>query len=390
MAVIIVGGGMVGCSLALALSHMTQGQLPIYLVESSRPEQGQHAGFDARTIALSAGSVQYLAELAIWPHLAANAEPILQIEVTDQGRFGYHQIMAQRYGLTALGYVIELQTVGQQLFALLAQQANIQFYAPANVVAIERETEQITAVLDNQQRLTGNLLIMANGSQPALAKQCGFSWQQQDYQQTAVIANVRTRLAHQGRAFEHFTPQGPLALLPMTADRSALVWCQQRLDEQQLTDDQQFLTRLQQQFGWRLGEFCQVGQRHYYPLVLSQAESVIHHRMVLVGNAAQTLHPIAGQGFNLGLRDVMTLANCLRDGYQQQQDLGQYALLANYQRRRRADKINTIRLTDGLIHLFANDYWPLTFARNLGLAGCQYSDFASDSLVRRTLGWVAR
>ena len=211
------------------------------------------------------------------------------------------------------------------------------------------------------------------------------------YQQLAVIANVTTAQPHNNRAFERFTEHGPLAVLPMTQGRCSLVWCHP-IENQQVLDwsDAQFCDELQRAFGWRLGRITHAGARNAYPLVLSRAESSVSHRVALVGNASQTLHPIAGQGFNLGMRDVITLAENVAQAWQAGQDVGAFAVLNAWQRQREPDREATVGVTDGLVHLFANHWSPLIVGRNLGLMGVEIFTPARDALARRTLGWVAR
>jgi len=392
MSIIIVGGGMAGATLALAISSLTQGKVAIDLVEATRPDDSAHPGFDARAIALAQGTCQQLARIGIWPTLRSCATAITHVHVSDRGHAGFVNLHAQDYQVDALGQVIELHDAGQRLFALLAKAPGITLHCPAKVVDVLRTVTHAEVKLDNGQRLSGQLLVAADGSRSALAQACNVQWQQRDYPQFATIANVTTAEAPQGRAFERFTRFGPLALLPMSQGRSSLVWCHARADRAQVDswDDERFLSELQKAFGWRLGKILQVGQRHSYPLSLLMANQHVSHRLALVGNAAQTLHPIAGQGFNLGLRDVMSLAETLAEAAQAGEDLGAYALLSRYQQRRQQDQQATIGVTDGLIRLFANDYAPLVAGRNLGLMAMEQLPAVRDAFAKRTLGWVER
>ena len=240
--------------------------------------------------------------------------------------------------------------------------------------------------------LEGQLLVAADGSRSSLGALCGVEWRQQPYGQVAVIANVSTAAEHHGRAFERFTQHGPLAMLPMSDGRCSLVWChpQDKAEEVKAWSDERFCSELQKAFGWRLGRITHAGKRAVYPLSLTTASQSVSHRVALVGNAAQTLHPIAGQGFNLGLRDGMSLAETLAQAWGEQKDCGAYPVLSHYQKRRQADKEATIGVTDGLVHLFANRWAPLVAGRNLGLMAMELFIPARDVLAQRTLGWVAR
>ncbi|MFJ3459009.1 2-octaprenyl-6-methoxyphenyl hydroxylase [Scandinavium goeteborgense] len=388
MSVIIVGGGMTGATLALAISHLSAGKLPVHLVEAVAPESQAHPGFDARAIALAAGTCQQLARVGIWQALRECATAIRTVHVSDRGHAGFVTLDADDYSLPALGQVVELHDVGQRLFALLRKAPGVTLHCPARVDSFTRSQDSVDVVLDNGVTLTGKLLVAADGSRSALGEQCGIAWQQQPYEQLAVIANVTTAVPHDGRAFERFTEHGPLAMLPMSDGRCSLVWCHplENRDEVLSWSDARFCQELQQAFGWRLGRITHSGSRNAYPLSLTTASRAISHRMALVGNAAQTLHPIAGQGFNLGLRDVISLAEMLA----QANDPGDYALLSHYQQRRADDKSATVGVTDGLVHLFANRWAPLVAGRNVGLMAMELFTPARDALAQRTLGQVAR
>ena len=392
MSVIIVGGGMTGATLALAISRLTQGQLPVHLIEAVAPQRNDHPGFDARAIAIAQGTCQHLARIGIWQAIADCATAIRTVHVSDRGHAGFVTLEAQDYRIDALGQVVELHDVGLRLFRLLKEAPGVTLHCPARVTHFTRSEDQVSVTLDDGSSLTGELLVAADGSRSALGQQCGIQWQQQPYHQLAVIANVATAMAHQGRAFERFTEYGPLAMLPMSEGRSSLVWSHplEKADEIKGWSDERFRNELQQAFGWRLGRITHVGQRAHYPLALTTASQAISHRVALVGNAAQTLHPIAGQGFNLGLRDVMTLAETLAQAFFGQEDCGAYPLLCQYQHRRQRDKEATIGVTDGLVHLFANRWAPLVAGRNLGLMAMELFIPARDVLAQRTLGWVAR
>lgn len=389
MSVIIVGGGMTGATLALAISQMTGGKLPVHLVEATAPDSALHPGFDARAIALAQGTCQQLTTIGVWPAISSCATAITSVHVSDRGHAGFVTLKAEDYQINALGQVVELHDVGQRLFALLRKAPGVTLHCPKRVASFTREENRVSVTLDNGAMLEGKLLVAADGSRSGLAAQCGITWQQENYQQIAAIANVTTALPHNGRAFERFTQHGPLAMLPMSEGRCSLVWChpQDALEEVKSWSDERFCNELQHAFGWRLGRITHAGARNVYPLALTTASQSIAHRVALVGNAAQTLHPIAGQGFNLGLRDVMSLAESVSAA---QQDPGSYTVLAEYQQRRAADKTATIGVTDGLVQLFANRWAPLVVGRNLGLMAMEHFTPARDVLAQRTLGWVAR
>lgn len=389
---IIAGGGMVGATLALAVSALSAGRIHVDIVEAVSPQGQLHPGFDARAIALAYGTCQQLARIGIWQALAAHATAIQHVQVSDRGHFGLVHLDARDYAIPWLGQVVELYQVGRSLFTLLQQAPGVTLHCPARIDEVVRHADSATVRLDKGGELQAQLLVAADGTHSALAQQCQIVWQKEDYRQMATVANVVTSLAHDGHAFERFTASGPLALLPMRERRSSLVWCQTP-EEQRITaqlSEQDFLSALQQAFGWRLGKMEKVGARHSYPLHLSVAQQHISHRLALVGNAAQTLHPIAGQGFNLGLRDVIALAECVTHAAQQGEDIGRYSVLAHYQQRREADQQKTVSLTDGLVHLFANRLVPLVAGRNMGLMAMELIPALRTRFAQHTLGRVVR
>lgn len=392
MGVIIVGGGMAGTTLALAISVLTQDSMAVDLVEANHPDDRSHPGFDARAIALAQGTCQQLMRIGVWSALSDCATAITQVHVSDRGHASFVNLHAQDFQVAALGQVIELHDAGKRLFALLAKVPGVTLHCPARVVNVVRSTEQVEVLLDSGQRISGQLMVAADGSHSALAQACNIQWQQSDYPQFATIANVTTAEDPLGRAFERFTRYGPLAMLPMSQGRSSLVWCHAREQHERVDawDDKHFINALQQAFGWRLGRILKAGKRHSYPLSLLIANRHISHRLALVGNAAQTLHPIAGQGFNLGLRDVMSLAETLAEAANNDEDPGSYAWLNRYQQRRQQDQQATIAVTDGLIRLFANCYGSLVVGRNLGLLAMARLPVMRNAFAKRALGWVKR
>ncbi|OAT45605.1 2-octaprenyl-6-methoxyphenol hydroxylase [Proteus hauseri ATCC 700826] len=389
MNVIIVGGGMAGATLALALSALNKDKISISLIETSEPDKG-HPGFDARAIALAHGTAKRLDQIGIWSTLKSFVTPINHVHVSDKGHCGFVNISAQDYAISALGYVIELHDAGRQLFAQLKKQPNIQLYCPAKVEYVHRDIDSVEVTLNDGTRLKGDLLVAADGTYSAIAHQCHIQRQREPYEQVAVIANVKTEIDPQGKAFERFTEFGPLAMLPMSEGRSSLVWCHPMEKQAEIAkwDDKTIITRLQRDFGWRLGRIEHIGKRNSYPLALQKANQIISHRLALVGNASQTLHPIAGQGFNLGLRDVMTLANTLTKAINSGADIGSYQVLSQYQQLRQNDREETIGITDGLVKVFANRCMPLIISRNLGLMAMELVPALRNRLAHQTLGWT--
>ncbi|HAS64424.1 MAG TPA: 2-octaprenyl-6-methoxyphenyl hydroxylase [Vibrio sp.] len=387
--VVIAGGAMAGMTLALALDSLSKGKVSIAIVEPFQVDHQSHPGFDSRSIALSYGTVQILNKLNLWHDIAPIATAIKHIHVSDRSHAGMTDIDHHDLAIDALGYVVELADVGRVYHQKIEQREHISLLCPDSVSQIERTQTHNVITLKSGLQLQGKLLVAADGAVSSCCDLLGVELKQHDFEQVAVIANICTQQPHQGRAFERFTEQGPVALLPMSDDRMSLVWCLRPEIAQQVLelDDQAFLSQLQDVFGWRLGQFTQVGSRANYPLLLRYREQNISHRFAIVGNAAQTLHPIAGQGFNLGIRDVVSLAEEVADSLE---DVGAYSVMSAFKQRRQDDRINTIAMTSSLVHLFSNDYLSMCIGRNLALAMMDNVTALKTPLLQRTLGLVAR
>ncbi|ELB2167513.1 2-octaprenyl-6-methoxyphenyl hydroxylase [Vibrio parahaemolyticus] len=387
--VVIAGGAMAGATLALAIEHLSQGALRVAVVEPFKAQSDQHPGFDSRSIALSYGTVNLLRHLELWSAIEPFSTPIEHIHVSDRSHAGMTDITKHDVGVEALGYVVELADVGRVYQELLTHSTAIDLYCPDSAKHITRTQENVTLELASGELLNAKLLVAADGAVSQCCQQIGLELSEHDFDQVAVIANIVTQEPHQGRAFERFTENGPVALLPMSDNRMSLVWCLRPDDAQIVMElsESEFLERLQQDFGWRLGAMQKVGLRASYPLLLRHRKQNISHRFAIVGNAAQTLHPIAGQGFNLGIRDVVTLAEEL---VKQGEDVGRYQGLIRFSRRREADRNETIWLTSSLVHVFSNDLLAMRIGRNTALAAMDNLSFFKQPLLRHTLGLVKR
>jgi 2-octaprenyl-6-methoxyphenol hydroxylase len=365
--VAIVGGGMVGASLAAALTPLG---VRVALVESVPLQSESQPSFDERTTALSNGSRRILTSMGVWDAVAPEAAPIRRIHVSDQGHFGFARIDAAEEGVAALGYVLANRVLGAALWERLARDSAITIFCPARVNDITTGAEtvglQVEAGEGPPRALHARLLVAADGANSGIRKALGIEATRWDYDQTAIISNVATRKFHDHVAYERFTDTGPLAVLPLADGRCTVVWtlAPELAQATMELDDATFLARLQERFGFRLGRFTRVGRRHAYPLALTRAEERVGQRVVIIGNAAQGLHPIAGQGFNLGLRDVATLADVIADS---PATLGDDAMLGRYDEWRRTDRRGVIAFTDGLVRLFGNPLGSVKVARDLGL-----------------------
>lgn len=389
---IIVGGGMVGASLAIALSG--QG-LKLALVEAAAPAVDTVPNYDDRAIALAWGSSRIFSGLGVWQDVSSRAEPIREIHVSEQGGFGFTRLHHAREGVGALGFVVTARELGTVLLESLANCEDVELIAPARVTSVQTFGQQASLgiVRDGDLfNLNASLLVAADGGHSFIREQLHIPTRRWDYAQHAVIANISPSKPHLGVAYERFTESGPIALLPMGEQRCALVYTveEQELAAVQALDEQQFLALVQQRFGWRLGRFKQVGKRTAYPLSHIRALESVHQRAAILGNAAHTLHPIAGQGFNLGIRDVAALAEVVLDAHGNGLDIGSDRVLQTYERWRSKDQQAVALATDSLVRLFTNPLKPVKLARNLGMLALDALPPARHRLARAAMGIQGR
>jgi len=389
--VIIAGGGLSGALMALSLADLRRptGQpLAIAMVENNPLTADISASYDARVLALAHGSGQYLQRLGVWQAIKPDVTAINDIHISDRGHFGKVRLRASDYRVSALGYVVEMSALGAKLLGQLATKSNVNWYCPNQISQIQWQSAQVQVSLADQQLLHAPLLIACDGAQSQCRQLAGIEITEYDYQQVAVIANVSTERAHQGQAFERFTEFGPIAMLPLSHERCSLVWTMTPNQAEQVMHftEQAFQAELQKAFGGWLGAITKVGKRACFPLNLVQAKHNHFHRMALIGNASHTIHPIAGQGFNLGLRDVKQLAEQISAALLHEQDLGSLALLTDFTEHRRADQQQVIGLTDSLVRLFSNQLPPLVVGRNMALKWLNYITPLKTALAEKTMG----
>jgi len=367
--IVIIGGGLVGASFASALRATP---LRIAIIEAA-PWFTERCppSYDDRVLVLSYSSQRIFTGMGIWDQIAPAATPIQQIHVSDQGHFGFTRLKNQDLGTAALGHVVTARHLGQVLQTTL-NASPIEIWAPAQVIKIQYDNQLITAQIkkdEQTQTLSTRLLVVADGGRSPVRQQLGITSHEFDYQQTAIIANVTPSSPHQQIAYERFTVSGPLALLPLPDNHCSLVWTRTPTQAKTIMawNDSAFLSALQQEFGWRLGQFRHVGQRHAYPLRLVRAQPLTRSRAVVIGNAAHTLHPVAGQGLNLGLRDVASLVETVVNSWRNGEDIGSATTLQRYVAWQQPDHQRIIDLTDQFINVFANALPPLVMLRNFGL-----------------------
>ncbi|WP_440053863.1 2-octaprenyl-6-methoxyphenyl hydroxylase [Pseudoalteromonas sp. T1lg65] len=383
--VVVVGGGMAGASAAIAIKKANP-TCTVAVVEAFQPKSDHHPSFDDRSIALAQQSVQYLNQQGLfnvdWPF----AEAIKQVNVSDRGHFGKAWIKPEDYQVDALGYVVEVNPYGAFLHQQLAAQA-ISLFCPAKVAELKQFQTHIELRFDDGNSICANLLVVADGAQSPTRKKLNLGFESIAYEQGALIANVEIEQPHQGHAFERFTQTGPMALLPMSGNRYSLVWCMpnHKLPDYEQLEEAAFLQALQSEFGYRAGRFVQVGKRSSYPLLLGRCEQLVHHRAVVIGNAAHAIHPIAGQGFNLGLRDIQCLAQLCQQ--QPATQWGDFQFTRAYQLARAQDINTVMTLTDALVRLFSNASRTLALGRSLGLLTMALSKRAKAPLARQLMGF---
>jgi 2-octaprenyl-6-methoxyphenol hydroxylase len=400
---LIIGGGMVGASLACALRNLP---LRIGLVEASAPG-AVHPSFDARAIALAQGSKRIYDGLGLWGAMeAAGVTPIRHIHVSDRGRFGSARLSAEREGVDALGYVVEANVIGRVLEEALGRVGNAELLRPAQVAGVEIQGDRASVRLQTgsgERTVGARLLVAADGGRSAVREILGERSVHLGYGQTAVIAYVVTDRPHGHVAYERFTETGPLAMLPCHAARGSaeeadgdrrwsLVWTarDEEVDQLLALTDGEFLARLQERLGFRAGRVLATSPRHAYPLSLHYVRDHVRDRVVFIGNAAHTIHPVGGQGYNLGLRDVAALGEVLADAAKQGEDPGAPSLLDAYARWRKPDHMKVLSMTDGLARLFSNALEPLALVRTAGLIGMDLLPPLKHLFARQAMGFADR
>lgn len=392
--IVIAGGGMVGASLACALAPIGYRVAVIEAHPFGGPGQ---PSYDDRGIALARGSRRILGGLGLWSLLEGEAEAIQAIHISQQGRFGATRIHAREEGVEALGHVVASRVVGQALYTRLRQLPEVALIAPARISGLRADEEGVELQIQGVggaagRTVRGRLVVAADGRDSTLRKLAGIGSIQEDYGQTAVVANVTPGRPHANVAYERFTPSGPLALLPLSRGRCGLVWTHGSQQAQTVMewDEAVFVQRLQVQFGYRLGRFSKAGRRQAYPLSLVRARQLTGSRLVLIGNAAHSLHPVAGQGYNLALRDVAGLAEILIDVARSGADPGGEAVLEGYARSRAGDLARTVRFTDLLARVFTNPWPGLSHGRAVGLMAVDLIAPLRHGLARHGMGLAGR
>ena len=393
----IAGGGLVGASLALALAPLG---LKIALVEAVVPGGDGHPSYDERTTALSNGTIRAFRSLGVWSRMEREAAPIRRIHVSERGRFGVARIDAAEQGLESLGSVLPNRVIGEALWHGLAAWPGVEVLAPARVTG--------TTMVDGCRRLeaerdgeplsvTARLVVAADGARSTIREQAGIGSDHWDYGQTAIVTTMTAQRFHDHVAYERFTSEGPIAVLPLTDGRCGVIWTLRPEAAARALElpDEAFLEEFQQAFGFRLGRFVKVGvkvgRRYSYDLALTRAERHTAPRLAIVGAAAQGMHPIAGQGFNLGLRDAACLAEVIADARAEGRlDAGDDAVLAAYADWRDDDRGRIVAFTDGLVRTFGSPLATIGGLRAAGLVAFDLLPPAKAAMSRLSVGAAGR
>lgn len=385
--VAIVGGGMVGASLAAALIGSGR---RLVLIESAPFGTAAQPSFDERSTALGNVSRRIFEGLAVWDSIAPEAAAIRTIHVSEAGRFGFARLTAPEQGVEAFGYVVANRCIGAALWQRLRTAPDLTLQAPARVEDLAVTAGGVRFTVVNQSGtavpVAARLLVAADGAHSQIRVAAGIGSEVVDYDQVAVVANISADRAHEGNAYERFTPAGPVAVLPRHDGGLAVIWaCRpERAQALRALAEDAYLAELQSQFGWRAGRFVRAGPRTAYPLRLTRATASVATRTVLIGNAAQALHPVAGQGFNLGLRDAAMLAEVIAGTAG---DAGAAAALRQFVDWRARDRRGVVRFTDGLIRLFGDSRPGAALLRNLGLLMFDLTPPAKSALARVSAGF---
>ena len=389
--VIIAGGGFVGMTLALALGALAPKGFRLALVDAEPRQQDK---IDARASALSAASKSLLSVLGIWPALAEGAQPIDSIEITDSSLdaglrphlLGFDDEL--RPG-EAGAYMIENADLHRALSASLANAPATDSFAPDSVVEFESGPVGVTAKLASGREISAQLLVAADGKRSRLRERAGIKCVGWTYPQIGIVTTVKHAQPHEGKAVQHFLPAGPFAILPLKGNRASIVWTEDKVTGETImaADEETFLAELAKRFGHKLGAIALDGPRQSFPLALQMARSFVADRVVLVGDAAHAVHPLAGQGLNIGFRDVAALTEIVVDGMRLGLDIGAPALLERYERWRRFDSAFSATAMDGLNRLFSNDSAPLRALRDLGLGVVDRTPWLKRLLVREAAGF---
>ena len=387
---VVAGGGLVGMLLGVACAGAG---LEVAVIDRQDPAAMLDEGFDGRTSAIAYGSRLVFDGIGLWPRIAAEAEPIREIRVADDEsplflHYDYRELDPAQGGNTPLGYIVENRVLRRALLRCAEALPNLRLLAPRRLAATEPGATGTVAVLADGERLRARLVAAADGKDSPLRREAGIRAVEWRYRQTGIVTTVAHARPHAGIAVEHFLSAGPFAILPMTGDRSSIVWTEDAELAPRILElpEAEFAAELRARFGGFLGDIEPVGPRWAYPLALMQTERYVARRLALVGEAAHVIHPIAGQGLNIGIRDIAAMAEVIVDTRRLGLDIGEDSVLEQYQRWRRADALLLAAVTDGLNRLFSNTIEPIQAARDVGLSIVNQLPPLKRLLMRHAMG----
>jgi 2-octaprenyl-6-methoxyphenol hydroxylase len=386
--VVIIGAGMVGASLACAIAPSG---LRIGIIESIALGSDQQPSYDDRGITLSPSSKRILERINVWQQMQSTTTAIKKIHISDQGRFGFTHLDADELGRSELGHVVVARSLGQALHRQMSSFDNVDLICPAELKHFQKTDSAITLEItrDNKtESITAGLLVGADGSRSLVRRLAGINTKENDFKQTAIVANVTTQKPNNATAYERFTSHGPVALLPIDTNRSVLVFTvdKENTDRYLSMSDEHYIKAVENEFGRRLGKIEQVGQRRSYPILFIEAVEQYQEQLILLGNAAHSIHPNAAQGFNLGLRDVAGLAECIFTGIEKGQATGDISILENYIKLRIADQQRVMNFTNRLASSFYNELPLLSSTRNMAMLLLDFMPDLKASFVEKTMG----
>jgi 2-octaprenyl-6-methoxyphenol hydroxylase len=386
--IIIAGGGMIGSSLALALAPLS---LRVAIVEPIARGCAAQPSFDDRSTALSRSTQRMYEAMGLWDEILTAATPVTRIHVSDQGRFGFSHIDAEEQKVEALGYVVINRVLGSVLQSALGEVPKLDILCPAEITAARVAPDAAVVTVQhtdgNSEELPCRLLVAADGARSSVRDMLGITANHVAYEQRAIVGNLLPEKPLNNCAYERFTKNGPLAMLPVADGRAGFVWTVADRDAERILalDDDSFIAELQEAFGYRLGALSRPGTRASYPLHLSKAMRLTATRAVLIGNAAHGLHPVAAQGFNLGLRDVAALCDCIADF-----SLDDPELLERYAAWRKNDQSKLVGFTDGLVRMFSSNKRPTQALRNIGMLGFDMVPGVRSLFAKHAMGLAGR
>jgi 2-octaprenyl-6-methoxyphenol hydroxylase len=383
---VIAGGGMAGLCMA---AHLGSSGLHVCVVEKESADRLASPSFDGRTTAIASGSVSILEACGVWEELKPHGSPINDIHVADQQSAASLDFESKKTGEGPFGFIIENSIIRTALFARIKSLPNVTLKCPASITATETGDDQISVTLDNGEMLAAKLLIAADGRNSFCRQQAGIRNRSWSYNQSALVCTIKHSKPHNGLALEHFHPGGPFAILPMTENRSSIVWTERPETAETLKDltEDEFCTLLKERGGDYLGTVSLASSRMLWPLTFMLADRLMAPRLALIGEAAHAMHPIAGQGFNLSLRDISVLGDLCAA---QREDIGDEGLLKSFERKRQLDHFTFLAATDLLEKLFSNNIVPLRMLRRFGLGLVERLPPAKNFFSRMAMGLLNR